>query len=48
MSASIGDYIIKGVNGEFYPCKPGDSIVCVCNSCKAEYIRLKTITRKKN
>lgn len=22
MFASIGDYIIKGVNGEFYPCKP--------------------------
>ena len=22
MEASIGDYIIKGVNGEFYPCKP--------------------------
>ncbi len=21
--ASIGDFIIKGVNGEFYPCKPG-------------------------
>ena len=20
--ASIGDYIIKGANGEFYPCKP--------------------------
>lgn len=20
--AGIGDYIIKGVNGEFYPCKP--------------------------
>lgn len=20
--ASIGDYIIKGVHGEFYPCKP--------------------------
>ncbi len=20
--ASIGDYIVKGVNGEFYPCKP--------------------------
>lgn len=20
--ASIGDYIIKGVDGEFYPCKP--------------------------
>ncbi len=22
MIASPGDYIIKGVNGEFYPCKP--------------------------
>lgn len=22
MEASINDYIIKGVNGEFYPCKP--------------------------
>ena len=22
MIASIGDYIIKGVNGELYPCKP--------------------------
>lgn len=22
MLASRGDYIIKGVNGEFYPCKP--------------------------
>lgn len=22
MKASFGDYIIKGVNGEFYPCKP--------------------------
>lgn len=21
MSARVGDYIIKGVNGEFYPCK---------------------------
>jgi hypothetical protein len=23
MDASAGDYIIKGVQGEFYPCKPG-------------------------
>lgn len=23
MRASEGDYIIKGVQGEFYPCKPG-------------------------
>ena len=22
MIAMLGDYIIKGVNGEFYPCKP--------------------------
>lgn len=22
MKASVGDYIIKGVDGEFYPCKP--------------------------
>ena len=22
MKASNGDYIVKGVNGEFYPCKP--------------------------
>lgn len=22
MTARVGDYIIKGVNGEFYPCKP--------------------------
>ena len=21
-TASIGDWVIKGVNGEFYPCKP--------------------------
>lgn len=22
MKGNVGDYIIKGVNGEFYPCKP--------------------------
>ena len=22
MSVSVGDYIIKGIEGEFYPCKP--------------------------
>jgi hypothetical protein len=22
MQATVGDYIIKGVEGEFYPCKP--------------------------
>jgi hypothetical protein len=22
MTANLGDFIIKGVNGEFYPCKP--------------------------
>ncbi len=23
MRADLGDYVIKGVRGEFYPCKPG-------------------------
>lgn len=23
MRADLGDYVIKGVTGEFYPCKPG-------------------------
>ena len=23
MTATLGDWIIKGVKGEFYPCKPG-------------------------
>lgn len=23
MYASVGDYIIRGIEGEFYPCKPG-------------------------
>ena len=22
METKVGDYVIKGVNGEFYPCKP--------------------------
>ena len=22
MTVSVGDYVIKGVKGEFYPCKP--------------------------
>lgn len=22
MCANVGDYVIKGVSGEFYPCKP--------------------------
>lgn len=22
MTATVGDYIIKGIKGEFYPCKP--------------------------
>lgn len=26
MQAEIGDYVIKGVKGEFYPCKPDIAI----------------------
>ena len=22
MKVNVGDYVIKGINGEFYPCKP--------------------------
>lgn len=38
MTASIGDYIIRGVKGEYYPCKPDifeatyDPVIeCACN-----------------
>lgn len=31
MTAQLGDYIIRGVNGEFYPCKP-DIFVDFLNS----------------
>lgn len=32
MSADIGDYIIKGIMGEFYPCKP-DIFVLTYEKC---------------
>ena len=37
MVASKGDYIIKGVNGEFYPCKPDifeKTYNCIEGECK--------------
>lgn len=40
MECSPGDWIIKGVKGEFYPCKPDifektyDEFVCRCNLAK--------------
>ena len=39
MKANIGDYIIKGVNGEFYPCK-SDLFVVVAsrNSSEENYL----------
>jgi hypothetical protein len=39
MNASIGDYIIRGVEGEFYPCKPDifdetyESMEHPCSTC---------------
>ena len=33
MTANIGDYIIKGVKGEFYPCKP-DVFETTYDECK--------------
>ena len=35
MTADIGDMIIKGVNGEFYPCKP-DIFEKTYKLCEAE------------
>ena len=38
MKANVGDYIIKGVNGEFYPCKPDifEKTYEKCNETDAE------------
>ena len=33
MVANVGDYIIKGVKGEFYPCKP-DVFEATYDVCK--------------
>jgi len=48
MTASVGDYIIKGIKGEFYPCKPDifeatyepvDEEICfqTCESCGNQF-----------
>lgn len=37
MEASLGDWIIQGVNGEFYPCKP-DIFEKTYDSCEEEII----------
>ena len=41
MDVSWGDYIIQGINGEIYPCKPdiflaSYEVSCVCEFCGAE------------
>lgn len=33
MLANIGDYIIRGVNGEYYPCKPDIFKKTYCKVC---------------
>lgn len=48
MSVSKGDYIIKGVEGEFYPCKPGifhkTYIECMDNKERAMHLNNLYIT----
>lgn len=57
MSVSVGDYIIKGVQGEFYPCKPDifketyETVSMVSDNDKttismSEYIKLKNKNKK--
>ena len=36
MLASVGDYIIKGVIGEFYPCKPDIFLATYCEVTTSE------------
>jgi hypothetical protein len=42
MLVSHGDYVIKGVNGEFYPCKPDIFVktydVCECEEVEESYL----------
>lgn len=40
MMASVGDYIIKGVKGEFYPCKPD---IFIATYDAAEELEMKSI-----
>ena len=57
MNVSIGDYIIKGIAGEFYPCKPDifketyETVSMVSDNDKttismSEYIKLKNKNKK--
>ena len=43
MLANIGDYIIKGVTGEFYPCKP-DIFAKTYDKIDEKYNQKKRIT----
>lgn len=57
MSVSVGDYIIKGVQGEFYPCKPDifketyETVSMVSDNDRttvpmSQYIKLKNKNKK--
>lgn len=57
MNVSVGDYIIKGIQGEFYPCKPDifketyETVSMVSDNDKttismSEYIKLKNKNKK--
>ena len=57
MHVSVGDYVIKGIEGEFYPCKPDifketyETVSMVSDNDKttismSEYIKLKNKNKK--
>lgn len=55
MEAKVGDYIIRGVNGEFYPCKPDIfektyDLECVGTQPEARYkaVKLNRIQKREN
>ena len=48
MIASDGDYIIRGINGEFYPCKPDifEKLICqiqILKTISIVFVILQTI-----
>jgi len=54
MKANIGDYIIKGVKGEFYPCKPDifemtyEPVNCYMEELQSVYNQITNILKENN
>ena|SRR5690554_825507 len=54
MKANIGDYIIKGVKGEFYPCKPDifemtyEPVGCYMKELQSVYNQITNVLKENN